>query len=520
MRCAIATPHRLATDAGAEIFRDGGNAIDAALAAAAALTVLYPHQCSIGGDIMALIAQPDGALTALNGSGAAALACSPETLRRQSPQMPLRGPMPITVPGAVGAWESMARIARLPIAVALAPAIKFAAEGVPVARSLDHALRKLPELLSDPGMGSTFSLNGQPLTEGDLLRQPSLARSLRSIAADGASVLYGGELGRRLIEGLNALGSPLSLEDLEHHETEITTPIARTYQDVEVVTTRPNSQGFVLLEILAALAHLDEVPDPLGKHAPMLAEICRLASRDRDRYLADPRFKDVPLTEILSERYGAELLDRARTRLEAGTDVGTETAIPKGDTVAVVTADTEGNAASVIQSIFHTFGSGILEPDTGILLHNRGASFNLDPDSPNVLVAGKRPLHTLMPVMIRRGTELIGVQGAMGGKAQPQIHLQLLLRTLRSESAADALAAPRWVVGGLEEGEPTDVLHVERSAGEALLKDLARTGLPIVLLEDRDEEVGHGQLINQRATGQMDAGTDPRADGSVSIASR
>ncbi len=369
-------------------------------------------------------------------------------------------------------------------------------------------------------MGSTFSVNGQPLTEGELLRQPSLASSLRSIAADGASALYGGELGRRLIAGLNALGCALSLDDLEHHETEITTPIAGAYRDVEVITTRPNSQGFVLLEILAALAHLDEVPDPLGRHAPMLVEICRLASRDRDRHLADPRFEDVPLAEILSERYGAELLDRARTLLEAGTDIGTEAAIPKGDTVAVVTADDEGNAASVIQSVFHTFGSGLLEPDTGILLHNRGASFDLDPNSPNVLMPGKRPLHTLMPLMIRRDTELVGIQGAMGGKAQPQIHLQLLLRTLRSESAADALAAPRWVVGGLEEGEPTDVLHVERRAGEALLRDLARTGMPVVLLEDFDEEVGHGQLINKGAGGQMDAATDPRADGSVRIASR
>jgi gamma-glutamyltranspeptidase/glutathione hydrolase len=499
------------------IFRDGGNAIDAALAAAAALTVVYPHQCSIGGDVMALVARPGGELMALNGSGAAAYACSPETLRRHSREMPLRGPMPITVPGAVGAWQSLARMARLPMAIALAPAITFAAEGVPVASSLDRALGELPELQSDPGFSSTFSNNGESLTEGDLLRQPALARSLQSIAADGSSALYGGELGKRLIEGLNTLGSPLSLEDLEHHETEVTSPLARTYRDVEVITTPPNSQGFVLLEILAALSYLDEVPDPLGEHAPILAQICRLASRDRDRYLADPRHADVPLTEILSERHGADLLDRARAVLEAGIDNRTEAAIPKGDTVAVVTADNEGNAASLIQSIFHTFGSGILEPDTGILMHNRGASFDLNPRSPNALLGAKRPLHTLMPVLLRRGNELIGVHGAMGGKAQPQILLQLLLRTLRSESAAGALAAPRWVVGGLEEGEPIDVLQVERSAGEALVKDLARTGMPVVVLEDRDEEAGHGQLINRSATGEIDAGTDPRADGSASI---
>ena len=519
-RCAIATPHRLATEAGVEALRDGGNAIDAALAAAAALTVVYPHMCSIGGDIMALVALPHGGITAINGSGAAALACEPETLREHSPQMPLVGSASITVPGAVAAWESMSVLGgRLPLSSVIAPAITFAAEGVPIARSLDNAFRKFPKVVPAESIDAIFADGGVPLAEGRQLRQPALAESLQSIAADGASALYGGELGDRLIAGLRDLGSSLTLEDLERHATEISTPLAGQYGGVEVLTTRPNSQGFVLLEILAALAHLAEVPDPLGPHAALLAELCRMASLDRDRYLADPRFAEVPVGDLLSESHGAELLNRARTRLGTGRGVGTSFSVAKGDTVAVVTADSEGNAASVIQSIFHTFGSGILEPATGIIMHNRGASFDLDPNLPNALAPGKRPLHTLMPVMVRRGDRLIGVLGTMGGKAQPQIHLQLLLRTLRSESPESALVAPRWVVGGLDEGQAVDVVHVERSAGESVLEGLARTGLKLNILEDKDEDVGHGQMIVRDATGGLMAGTDPRADGSAAIIS-
>ena len=519
-RCAIATPHRLATEAGVEAFRDGGNAIDAALAAAAALTVVYPHMCSIGGDIMALVALPHEGITAINGSGAAALACEPETLRERSPHMPLVGTASITVPGAVAAWESMSFMGGLlPLSSVVAPAIRFAVEGVPVARSLDNACRKLPEVMSDEGIAAIFSDEGVSLAEGQPLQQHALAESLHSIAADGASALYGGELGGRLITGLRELGSPLVLEDLERHATEISSPLAGHYGGVEVLTTRPNSQGFVLLEILAALAHLGEVPDPLGPHTALLAELCRLASLDRDRYLADPHFAEVPVEDLLSESHGTELLNSAQARLETSPGVGPGSSVARGDTVAVVTADSDGNAASLIQSIFHSFGSGILEPTTGIVMHNRGASFELDPSSPNALAPGKRPLHTLMPVMVRRGDQLVGVQGTMGGKAQPQIHLQLLLRTLRSESPEAALGAPRWVVGGLDEGQAVDVVHVERSAGESVRERLARTGLELNVLGDRDEDVGHGQLIVRDTADVLQAGTDPRADGSAAIIS-
>jgi oxamate amidohydrolase len=517
-RCALATPHRLATEAGVAAFERGGNAIDAALAASAVLAVVYPHMCSIGGDVMALVALPEREIAAINGSGAAGLATPVESLREEVGEVPLVGPIPITVPGGVAAWESIAALGgRLSLSDLLQPSIELASEGVPVARSLARALRSMPHVFSDAGMAGILSVNGAPLAEGEVLRQPALARSLQAIASDGPAALYRGEVGARLTARLRALGAPLAAEDLQRHATEIVAPIESSFGDLEVLTSPPNSQGFVLVEILNALAHVDDVPDPLGEDVALLVQLCRLAALDRDRYLADPRYADVPLQELLSEAHGAELLAAARAHFDSVPATGS--AIPKGDTVAVVAGDGEGNAASVIQSVFHTFGAGILEPETGILLHNRGASFSLDPDSPNVLAPGKRPLHTLMPVMMRRGPDLVGVQGAMGGKAQPQIHLQLLLRMLRGESPTAALDAPRWVVGGLEEGQARDVVYVERSAGEKVANAITRTGMTVKELEDRHEDVGHGQVVFLEANGGLEASSDPRADGSAAVAS-
>ena len=435
--------------------------------------------------------------------------------------MPLVGPETVTVPGAVRAWETLSTLGgRLPLDLVLRPAIEHAREGVPVAGSLAVALQETRQIMADPGLALVFTLEGELLGRGDLLRQPILARSLETIADEGESALYGGTIGRRLCEGLRALGSPLALEDLAAHETEVTDPLISSYRGVEVLTAPPNSQGFVLLEILEAISGLEECPDPLGLNAPLLAEICRLASGDRDRYLADPRFAELPVGMLTSGEYGAQLLSRARSQVQSARRAGGSTfGVSKGDTVAVVAADSEGNAVSIVQSVFHTFGARILEPQTGILCHNRGAFFSLDPASPNVLAPRKRPAHTLMPVLVRLEGTLVGVQGAMGGKAQPQIHLQLLLRTLRSEPPDVALAAPRWVVGGLEAGQPTDVTRVEASAGSAVGR-FRDAGMAVEVLEDRDEEVGHGQLVIRDGDGGFQAGSDPRSDGTAVIATR
>ena len=511
---AIATPHRLATDAGAEAFRKGGNAIDAAVAAAAALTVVYPHNCAVGGDIMALVQTPQGGALTVNGSGASASAASAGDLRETHAQMPLTGPAPVTVPGAVAAWTTLLSLGgRRSLADALEGAVVYADEGVPVSRSLASAICELQrELAADTGLRAVFLADGAPLLEGAALCQPALARTLRAIAADGPSVLYGGEVGADLVKRLRSLGSRLALDDLALHETALAEPIAGRFDGLEVLTAPPNSQGFVLLEILAALEALGGSARLGGDDAGILARLFALTAGDRDRHLADPDFADVPLGELLSAAHVDELIRDA----SSGAALRSPTSrAGSGDTVAVVAADADGYAVSLIQSIFSTFGAQVFDPVTGILLHNRGASFSLDESSPNVLVGGKRPAHTLMPVVLRRAGRVVGVNGTMGGLAQAQIHAHLLLAARGGASPAEAVRSPRWIVGTLEDGGTLTVV-AESDVPAPALAAIEATGFAVEKVPALSEAVGHAQSIRIDG-GDFLAGSDPRADGSAVV---
>ena len=269
-----------------------------------------------------------------------------------------------------------------------------------------------------------------------------------------------------------------------------------------MLTAPPNSQGLLLLEILGAAERLGDV-DLLGADADLLAELFRLSSIDRDTHLADPRFADVPVAELLSDAHAARMAEAALARRRTGHAPEASPASRKGtgDTIAVVAADAAGNAVVIIQSVFYEFGSGILDPTTGVILHNRGAYFSVDPASPNVIAGGKRPGHTLMPVLVRRDGRIVGVHGTMGGSAQAQIHAQLLLRTARGEAPADAVAAPRFVVGGLGVGGHTDMVLAEGRCGDAERAAWSAAGFEVHRLADFDEEAGHAQMIRIGAEG-------------------
>ena len=516
---AIATPHAAASAAGDAIFRRGGTAFDAALAAATVLTVCYPHMCAVGGDIIALAATPDGVVRSVNGSGAAPAGVSAGALAAEFGSMPVRGAHSVTVPGAVAAWETLREIGgTLRLADLLEPAAKMAEEGVAVTPSLAKALfdeERRGALEADEGINEVFRPAGRALAAGDPLVQPALARTLRAIQANGPDALYRGPVGAAITARLNALGSPLQMSDLAAHATEVTEPLTGTFGDEELVTAPPNSQGVLLLEILGAAARLGDV-DLLGADADLLAELFRLTTIDRDRHLADPRFADVPVAELLSDRHLAELADGALARRAAGRG-GPTPVVPKatGDTVAIVAADAAGNAVVIIQSVFYEFGSGVLDPTTGVILHNRGAYFSLDPASPNVVAGGKRPAHTLMPLMVRRGGRIVGVHGTMGGSAQAQIHAQLILHTARGEAPADVVAAPRFMVGGLGHRRPR-----RRGARGAPLRrrrarGLVGGGVRGAAATDFDEEAGHAQMIRIGAEGAFRVATDPRCDGAA-----
>ena len=516
-RFAIATPHVAATASGRAAFEAGGNAVDAALAAATTLAVVYPHMCGVGGDLFALVQEPEGRTLALNATGASPRGMDVEVVRRAHPRMPERGIETVTVPGAVSGWVTLAEDwSRLGFARAFDAAVGYARDGVPVARSLAGSLAWEPELLgADPGLAEVFFRDGRPLEQGDLLVQPALARTLETLAAEGPGALYGGEVGRAYATGLGRRGSAMTLDDLQLQRAEVLSPFAGKYRDLDVHVTPPTSQGFVLLEILAGIERLGIDPDPLGPDAGVLALLFRAASVDRDRHLADPAHMRMHPHSLLDDGHIAALCDQVRTGRPVPVDAGPG---PQGGTVGLVTIDAEGWAVCLIQSLGPGFGSGILEPETGIVGQGRGGGFTLEPDHPNALQPGKLPAHTLMPVMAHRGGRVVAVSGTMGGSAHPQINMMSLARAFDlRRSPAQAVAEPRWLAGGMDPVGPDAFVVAEPEAIARAGDALERAGFRLDPLEELDESAGHAHLITVAPDGTFEVGTDPRADGGVAV---
>ena len=527
-RWAIATPHTAATDAGAAAFERGGDAIDAALAAATTLAVTYPHMCGVGGDLFALVQEPDGRTTAIASSGRSPAELDADAVRAEHDVMPGWGPIPITVPGAVAGWEALhGRGARLPWADAFATATALAHDGAPLARRVAESLaRDDGTLAADAGLRDVFFPDGAPLTQGSLLRQPALGSTLEVIASSGAGALYHGDVGHRYVTGLRALGSAMTVEDLASHEAQLLPPLRGAFGDLHVSVVPPNSQGVVLLQMLALLERLELDPDPLGAGAGAIAQVFRVANADRDRHLADADAMQTHVSTLLDDGHLAGLADEVRHHLDAGAanEVSRGSGAGgighrehDGDTIALVAADAEGYAVSLVQSLFDGFGAGVLEPSTGIVGHDRGGCFVLDPDHPNALAPAKRPAHTLLPLLVHDAGGLVAVAGTKGGHGQPQIDAQLLLHAfIGGRSPAEAVEAPRWLVGGMDP-MPLDVapwVRVEADVPMPAVESLQQAGFTVDTVGERDEEVGQAHLL-RLGQGGVRAGTDARADGSA-----
>jgi gamma-glutamyltranspeptidase len=509
-RWAVATPHVAATEAAVRAFETGGNAIDAALAAAVTLAVVYPHMCGVGGDLFALVRRRDGDVIAVSSTGAAPSGLDAEAIRTEHTSMPERGPLAVTVPGAVAGWEAMhGQGGDLPWSEAFSAGIEHARAGVPVSRSLARTLDEVGSLIvDDPGLRNVFLRDGAPIGAGETFANPALARTLETLAADGARALYRGEIGRSYSEGLRKLGCPMTPDDLAAHRAELLAPLVGRYRDLDVRVPPPTSQGFVLLELLGALERLGIDPDPLGPDAATIALAALVAARDRDLHLADPEHMRVHPHALLDDGHLAALCDQIRS----GSLPRTRPA--PSDTVGLVTADAHGLAVSLIQSLSWGMGAGILEPSTGIVAQNRGSGFALDPEHPNALAPGKRPAHTLMPVMAHRGGRLAAVSGTMGGAAHPQINAWSLIRAFDlGMDPASAVAAPRWLVNGMDVEGPEPFVLAEAGVADRVLEALRRTGFRLDIVGAVDESVGHAHLL--RVNGAFEVGSDPRADGSA-----
>lgn len=501
-RGAISTSHHLATEAGAAALEAGGNAIDAALAAAAALCVVYPNNVALGGDLVALVRSPDGEVRFLNATGTAPAAQSLDALRASYGEMlPLRGIDTVTVPGGVRGWEALHELgATRSWAQHLEAAVRYAAEGVPTARSVAAAIVEEREVLElDAGCRGVFIPEGLPLVQGQPLVQPALAASLRRLAERGASEFYEGELAQRWVAGLQELGSKIALEDAASYAAFWDDPLEGDYAGHRVITGPPNTSGFILLRALEAIA--GGIEDPLESGAGALADSFRGGNAVRAAFLADP---------TAGGPTGAELIAMRRPEHPPPRE-----AKPSGDTVGLSAVSADGWAISLINSVYFGFGAAVLEPETGILFQNRGTSFSLDPASPNAFAPGRRPRHTLMPVLILRDGELAWVPATMGGSAQPQIHTQLLLRSLAGSTPHEATHAPRWIV---EEPGADGVVRVliEEDVAVEARDAIAAAGFPLKTVPAYSEDLGHSNLIRVTPQG-YEAASDPRSDGSAIV---
>lgn len=496
-RGVVAAPHHLAAEAGADILREGGNAIDAAVAADAVLCVVYPHMTSAGGDLFALV-WPAGAdqPVGLAGAGRSGSNATVEAVRaRGHMTMPTRGALSVTVPGTVEAWGRMVeRFGRFALAPLMAHAVAHAREGYVVTEGLAGFLTENADWLWRERETQRLL---PPLKAGMALRNPDLGGVLEQIGRDGFNGFYRGEIGRRLAAAVETRGGLLTFEDLALHRSEWVEPVTFGYRGLTVYELPPPTQGLAAAGMLKRLELLDGGQLEPGPH--FVFELCRIRDEVyplRDRYVTDPDFADVPWTPFLDP--DAEVDETAVTP-----------PIPEGDTVYLCSADEDGNVVSLIQSVAGSFGSGIVAEETGVLLHNRGMYFSLDPGHVNRLEPRKRTMHTLIPALAARDGGCWAAFGTMGADGQPQLQAQLLVNLVdRALDPDAAVAAPRVRVppggGGLwVEADYPGAIQIMRS----------RPGVELV--PPGSWRMGHTQALVLNGTGGWLAGADPRADGAV-----
>ena len=524
-RGMVASPHLLASESGVAALRAGGTALDAAIAAAATIAVVYPHTNGVGGDNFWLIWDARArTLRALCGAGGAASAATIDwyAARGITGALPARGgPAALTVPGAVDGWWQAHRLSAeglgspLPWTALLADAVAHAREGFSASEGQRRPPPREPDLFGATASPETRRglwplYHPDALARGPLV-QADLARSLETIRDGGAEALYRGELGRRLVAAAAAAGSPLTTEDLRSHRSEWMEPLTIPYGGGIAASCPPPAQGLSLLCLLGLVEGFDLASLDESDYVHLMVEATKLAFADRDRHLTDPRAMTVTPAALLDRARltrlrGRIALGRAMTPEAAGSATG-------GDTVAIVTADAAGNAVSLIQSLYYTYGAGVIAGDTGIVLQNRGAFFSLDPRHVNALGPGKRTLHTLTPALYLAGGRPRAALGTMGGEGQPQTVAALLTRRLfRGLGPQASVEAPRWLYGRTW-GVATRALSVEGRYPPALARELAARGHDVRVGEEWDDLFGHAHCVWMEEEGGFRGGSDPRADG-------
>ncbi len=517
----VASSQPLATAAGLEILAKGGNAADAAVAAGAALNVTEPTSTGIGGDMFALFYSADTKrITALNGSGRAPAKLTLDTLKKDgfAAELPPFHAHTVTVPGACAGWfDLIQKHGSLSMSEILAPAIRLASEGFPVAPITAYSWQRgAQKQLATAPNGHELTIDGRGPNTGEIFRNPGLARTFNMIARGGPSAFYQGEIAQAIVSVIKEAGGVMSAEDLASHVSTWEEPISVTYRGYRVFECPPNGQGITALIALNVLEGFDlaKLEALSVEKMHLMIEAMRLAFADSRWYVADPAFSNIPVQELLSKEYATErrkLINLKRTNIDQHHGTPTNSS----NTVYLSVVDKFGNACSFINSNYWGFGTGIVPKGFGFALQNRGHNFSLVPNHPNVLAPGKRPYHTIIPAMVTRETDdsLYASYGVMGGFMQPQGHVQVLSALV--DNGLDPQAAldlPRFCIDVDEDGGE---VAMEDGMPQETISELKKMGHAMYPVSGYERALfGRGQVILRDAeTGALQAGSDPRADG-------
>ncbi|NHO18269.1 gamma-glutamyltransferase family protein [Acetobacter oeni] len=521
LRGMVTAPHHLASQAGLQVLRAGGSAIEAAVATAATLAVVYPHMTSIGGDGFWLICWPDGRVETIDACGGAAAAADLALYRRAGlTAVPWRGPLAAnTVAGTVSGWALALERAKaerggtLSLAQILGEAIGYAEEGVPMtAGGAAIAREKSAELKTVPGYASVFEPDGRPLVEGEILRNPALGVTLRELSSSGLSGFYEGVLAKRIAEDLATAGSPVSAADLAGHKAQLRDPLSVRVRNARLFNMAPPTQGVASLLILALFDRLKADEGESFAHIHGLIEATKQAFRYRDTHVGDPAYMCIEAQHVLDDPAALDAMTAS---------IDPERAMPwpypsqVGDTVWLGAADASGLSVSVIQSTYFEFGSGIVLPQTGIVWQNRGAGFRLAEDGWNALRPGRKPFHTLNPAAAKFDDGRVMVYGTMGGEGQPQTQAAVFSRYARyGMGLQTAVTAPRWLLGKTWGDESVTLKYEDRFASE-LIGYLGAAGHALERVAPFTSIMGHAGALVSHIDGVIEGASDPRSDGSV-----
>jgi oxamate amidohydrolase len=521
-RGVVAAPHRQAAEAGRQILAQGGNAIEAMIAAAATIAAVYPHMTHVGGDGFWLIHRPNGKVHGIEACG---FAGAQATMRgywdRGLYEIPTRGPLAaLTVPGAIGGWRLANAIAKgaggkLPRHVLMEPAIRAARGGYAVSRSQERlTIDKLFELKDCPGFADTFLVDGKAPAEGTMMKQTALASTLDHLALAGFNDAYRGDVGRELAKDLEAIGSPITRADLQAYYAVERDPLQLSHSLAQVFNMPPPTQGLASLMILGIVDRMEALHGSVRPESVpfvhRLVEATKRAFLVRDRFVTDfDRLSGDPRAFLTPE-----VLEREARAVKMGEALPWPQRAKPGDTIWMGAADSEGNVVSYIQSIYWEFGSGCVSPSTGFLMQNRGSSFVLDEKALNPLEPGRRPFHTLNPALARLADGRVFAYGTMGGEGQPQTQAMVFERHVRHGVPLDeALDRPRWLLGRTW-GSSVTGLRFENRFDESLVAELGRMGHQTEIIpEAYSDTMGHAGGVTWHTDASLSGAHDPRADG-------